>query len=369
MKERARSGSSRTPRKVEDFGRIVVNTNDSWAVAQDLSRHTVAFVDLDKPLERMSSGVLVSIDGHLLVATAAHAVPSQPIGRLSFVVPKTKAIDAGTLPILNWGKIESEWPDVGFLELDPAGALPVLGKEAIDLDQISLRGPGHPECRCLLFGYSSEMIRTEQTDPSQLHLTLRPMCYSNAPIKPENWPNVSSADPASDQAVDIFLPYNPEEEMWYYEENERDGNLPEPRGASGGGLWQGSLTKVELWNAEGVQLFGIQSRWNEKEKYVRGCQIIHWLRLLHEHYSPLSARLVCDIFEFPARLLGRERGRRWARRGPTGAAAAPTRNDCSRRSHDAAMSTSHRSAAITRLTKRAFDVSRVELNLRRWLVP
>jgi hypothetical protein len=123
------------------------------------------------------------------------------------------------------------------------------------------------------------------------------MCYSNTPIKPENWPNVSSADPASDKAVDIFLPYDPEKEMWYYEENEGDDNLPEPRGLSGGGLWQGSQTKVELWNAEGVQFFGIQSRWNEEEKYVRGCQIIHWLRLLHEHCSDLRPALVAAFPE------------------------------------------------------------------------
>jgi hypothetical protein len=291
MKEKANPGSSRMSRKVEVFDRIVVNTHDSWAVAQHLSKHTVAFVDLDKPLERMASGVLVSIEGHLFVATAAHAVPSQPEGRLSFVVPKTKTIDAGALPILRCGKIESEWPDVGFLELDPAGAVPVLGKEAIDLNKISVRGPGHPECRCLLFGFLSETTRTGQTASSELHLTFRPLCYSNAPVKPENWPNVSSADPASGQAVDIFLPYDPEEEMWYCEEKEGDDNLPEPRGVCGGGLWQGTLTKVELWNAEAVRLFGIQSTWNEKEKYVRGCQIIHWLRLLHEHYTDLRPAL------------------------------------------------------------------------------
>jgi hypothetical protein len=266
-----------------------VNTNDSWAVAQNLSRHTVAFVDVNKPLEKMTTGVLVGIGGHLFVATAAHAVPSQPGDRLSFIVP-TKAIDAGALPILRCGR--NEWPDIGFLELDPAGALSVLRKEAINLDRISLRGPGHPKCRCLLFGQTSELIRTEPTAPSQLHLKFRPMCYSNAPIKPEKWPSVSSADPASDRGVDIFLPFDPEVETWYYEETEGDDTLPEPRGVSGGGLWQGSPTKVELWNAEGVQLFGIQSRWNEEEKYVRGCQIIHWLRLLHEHYSDLRPALV-----------------------------------------------------------------------------
>jgi hypothetical protein len=297
MKVKAQAGSSRMTRKVEYYDRLVVNTNDSWAVAQSLSKHTVAFVDLDKPLDRMSSGVLVSIGEHLFVATAAHAVPSQPGSRLSFVVPQARAIDAGALPILRCGKIESGWPDVGFLELDPALALPVLGKEAIDLGHISLRGPGHPECRCLLFGYASEMTRTEQADPSQPNLTFRSMCYCNSPIKPENWPNVSSDYPASDNTVDIFLPFDPEVETWFYEESEGYANLPEPRGISGGGLWQGTLTKVELWNAEAVRLFGIQSRWNEKKQYVHGWQIIHWLCLLYEHYSDLRPALVAAFPE------------------------------------------------------------------------
>jgi hypothetical protein len=109
---------------------------------------------------------------------------------------------------------------------------------------------------------------------------------------PENWPSVSSADPASGQPVDIFLPYDSEKEVWYDDENEGDDNLPEPRGATGAGLWQGSSTKVEHWNAGEVQLFGIQSRWNEKEKYVRGCQIIHWLRLVRDNYHDLRPALV-----------------------------------------------------------------------------
>ncbi|MHB8900578.1 MAG: hypothetical protein ACYC6Y_17635 [Thermoguttaceae bacterium] len=165
------------------------------------------------------------------------------------------------------------------------------------MDRISVRGPGHPECRCLLFGYPSEIFETEQTDPSQLHLTFRPMCYSNTPMEPENWPHLSSTDLAPHQAVDIFLPYDPEKEMWHYEESEGDNNVIEPRWVSGGGLWQGSQTKVELWNPEEVQLFGIQSRWNGKGKYVRGCQIIHWLRLLHEYYSDLRPALVAAFPE------------------------------------------------------------------------
>jgi hypothetical protein len=292
MKKETNALSSKVSGADENFARLTVNTNDSWAVAQYLNRHMVAFADLDKPLERMASGVLVSIDGHLLVATAAHAVPSPPAGRLSFAVPKIKATDSGTIPILRCGRIESGWPDVGFLELDPVAALKVLRKEAIGLDKFDLRGPGYPECRCLLFGYLSETIGTGQKDPSQLHLTFRPLCYSNAPIMPENWLKVSSPDPAPDPAVDIFLPYDPEKEIWHYEEHGQDDSVPEPRGLSGAGLWQGTLTKVELWNAEAVRLIGIQSKWNEKEKQVRGCQIIHWLRLVHDQCSDLRPALV-----------------------------------------------------------------------------
>jgi len=123
------------------------------------------------------------------------------------------------------------------------------------------------------------------------------MCYSNPPIIPGNWPEVSSTDPPSGGTVDIFLPYDPAKEIWYDPENEGNANLPEPRGAAGAGLWQGSSTKVEHWNPEEVKLFGIQSRWNEKEKYVRGCQIIHWLRLLHEHYRDLRPALVAAFPE------------------------------------------------------------------------
>ena len=92
--------------------------------------------------------------------------------------------------------------------------------------------------------------------------------------------------------MDIFLPYDSEREIWYDQENEGNANLPEPRGAAGAGLWQGSSTKVEHWNAEEVKLFGIQSPWNEKDKYVRGCQIIHWLRLVRDSYDDLAPTLV-----------------------------------------------------------------------------
>jgi hypothetical protein len=278
--------------KVVNFDEMVVNTNVCWAVAQNVSRHTVAFMDLERPLERMASGVLVTIGGHLFVATAAHAISSQPGEQLSFVLPKTKAVVAGTLPILRRGKIESEWPDVGFLELDPEGALSALGKAAIDLQRIRLLGPGDPKRPCFLFGYPPDVLQAKQADTSEPHPTIRPMCYSDAPISPDNWPNVPSADPPSKQALDIFLPYDPGEDHWYCEKNEGHETVPEPRWTKGGGLWQGFGGETQFGRAENVQLFGIQSRWSEKRKYLRACQIIHWLQLLHEKYSDLRSALV-----------------------------------------------------------------------------
>ena len=276
---------------IENFGGIVVNTNACWAVAQNLSRHTVGFVDLQRPLERMASGVLITVGGHLFVATAAHAISFQPGEQVSFVLPYPKGV-SGALPILRRGKIESEWPDVGFLELDPEGALPALRKSAIDLHRIGPLGPGDPNRPCFLFNYCSDKRRPKRGSTSEPHLTFRPMCYSHAPLNPDNSPSVSSADPPFDKSVDIFLPYNRWETTWYCEEHEGNVHGPEPRWANGGGLWQGFGDEGKFGRAENVRLFGIQSRCSRKSKYMRACQIIHWLHLLHEQYSDLRPALV-----------------------------------------------------------------------------
>ena len=84
----------------------------------------------------------------------------------------------------------------------------------------------------------------------------------------------------SDKMLDLFLPYDHDEEMWPFNNNSEDNKLVDALGTSGGGLWQGNSKNDQVWSAETIQLIGIQSRWSKKKKYIRGGQIIHWLSLI-----------------------------------------------------------------------------------------
>jgi len=118
---------------------------------------------------------------------------------------------------------------------------------------------------------------------------LRAISYSNVPMQPDSWP--PNRTPEADTDADIFLPYDRDEELFYYEENEGQNQLNHPGGMSGGGLWQGIDCEGKLWTPEVVGLFAIQSRSLEAGKYIRACQIHHWLCLLHKEQPTLRPEL------------------------------------------------------------------------------
>jgi len=64
-----------------------------------------------------------------------------------------------------------------------------------------------------------------------------------------------------------------------------------PGGYSGGGIWDQHFSTEGVWTPGKATLFGMQSSWSESERYVRGVQIAHWLRLIHQHYPELQTQL------------------------------------------------------------------------------
>ena len=270
---------------------VGADRNVSWAVALNLRLFSVAFVDVEKLDAGTGSGVFVRIEGHLFVATAAHVIPRHPQRRLAFVQRRTSRIQPGAVPILRDGKSESGWPDVGFLEVDPERTLSIVEKDAVGIDRINPSGPGDPGERCFLCGYPSDMILQRQVG-HLLCSTFTPVSYCNVPITPDMWPSVPKDARPPDAAVDMFMTYDLNEEMERYEENKGHyDTLTRPEGTSGGGLWQ-ARPSVGLWSAERTALIGIQSSWKEEKKYIRACQIIHWLRLVRENYDDLAPSLV-----------------------------------------------------------------------------
>ena len=78
--------------------------------------------------------------------------------------------------------------------------------------------------------------------------------------------------------------------MYELPAGDRTAKLVAPGGTSGGGWWQGENVD-SVWSAEKICLIGIQSTFNEQKKYIRGCQIHHWLRLLHKNEPKLRKTL------------------------------------------------------------------------------
>ena len=267
----------------DESKQIGINRQVSLAVAGNLSRCSVGFFDVESPTVDLASGVLISIGNRLFVATAGHAVPSRPSGRISFIGQNEKRLVESKEAVI--AHESYEWPDVGFLEIAPDVASR-LGKEPIGLERISPRGPGHFDRRCFVFGYPTDSIKVQH---KKERFDLGGISYSHLPMRPEEWPE--KPRPPAHEEVDIFLPYDRDEEMFYYEENQGRNELGHPEGMSGGGLWQGVDREGKLWTPEDVGLFGIQSGYRAEDKYLRACQINTWLRLLHSEQLDLRATL------------------------------------------------------------------------------
>lgn len=115
------------------------------------------------------------------------------------------------------------------------------------------------------------------------------MPYWGVAMMPDEWPEVPPDSWPSDAETDVFLDYPDDDSL--VNEGYWPIDLPDPSGMSGGGIWDEGHGLDPIWSPESVKLFAIQSGWYEKKRYVRGVQIIHWLRLIHEHYRDLRPLL------------------------------------------------------------------------------
>ena len=195
------------------------------------------------------------------------------------------------------GKSESGWPDVGFLEVDPKTALPILEKDALSIDRINPSGPGDSGQRCFLYGYPAKMILQRQAGHA-LYSTFKPVSYSSLPLERNYWPSVSEADPPLDASVDIFMPYDPNDEMCVYKEN--DGNSASDRTERhkrGRTLAEPSVCQG-VWSADNTALIGpFQTRGKRRRSTSEGarsftgcvwCEIQLYDLMSQQRWSKLS---------------------------------------------------------------------------------
>jgi hypothetical protein len=281
------------------------------AVGEFMASHGVRYDYEEDGGRKTASGTLVQIGERILVATTRHTI-RKGTQFLEFTGGNTsrfeQTIDHTTgqsswsgpeeLKVVNHSKHTTL--DVGFLELEST-ALSVLKRKAISLSNISVRLPQYGRI-AYVFGYPFEMERRVPVSATSGAILIPSLTYPNPLLAPEEWPEVPAADRQPEEQVDCFLRYARDEAGKLVvpmsgtilpEVLDFSNRLPAVHGMSGGGFWQSwnPSGRDTLWFPSSYELFAIQSTWNEKEQYIRGIQVRHWLDLVAGAYPDLLSEI------------------------------------------------------------------------------
>lgn len=275
------------PREFTDVEKRLISSAASTAAHVSLYRHSVTMIDTGSEELPLSSGTLIDVFGHLLVATAAHTIPPNPEGRLWLLPKKPRKPTEG---MLGFVKIKRRADlDIGLLEIDQTAAVEYFGSiTPCNIAQIKVLGPTRPRSLISLIGSPVGFVKKGSREGLP-EFVPQVVSYSTIAFTPEEWPTPPKTEPRANQVNDIFFPL-PEHDLVKLETNEPI-KITTAKGFSGGGIWDLDVRGDEVWHPERASLFGIEFAWNETQRYVRGTQIIHWLRLVSTEYPNIAQRL------------------------------------------------------------------------------
>jgi hypothetical protein len=277
------------PQLDDEAKRHLFQISSKW-VFQDVYPHSVSFFCLSD--HSLASGTLVEIGQRLFVATAAHTIPPDSDRQSIWLLPSKPQLSSERyLGVVNSGKVANKRPDVGFLELQPQSAM--LHRESkvpCPLSRVKPLGIGRDNRAVSLIGSLGESI-----ERGQLHgtpgLVAKVVSYSTVPFAAGEWPVPTSGDASADNSIDLFFDYPSGDQHTIDLETGQPIRLPDAPGTSGGGIWDQGFDIGKMWSPGSAVCFAIQSRWHKQQRYLRGVQVTHWLRLIYHYYRDLRREL------------------------------------------------------------------------------
>lgn len=271
----------------------------SDSLFKHLSPYALTIIDTnddDDPTRgrwKIFSGTLVEVGDILLVATASHCVRAATAPTRYWILGDHPRFKSQGIPMVvaTWNT-PGDRPDVGILELDRDNWKQFSSKSPCPLFRIRNVGLGRSHRSVSLIGSPGEYVEQEMRGGAK-GLKAVVISYSTVSLDQSEWGKFAISPPA-DPSVDIILDYPAGNNDIVRIDTGAPIVLPNPQGMSGGGLWDqgfGINGPDTLWTHDHAFLYGIQSAWHEKQRYVRAVQIIHWLRLVHQHYPSLRNTL------------------------------------------------------------------------------
>ncbi|MFL6544501.1 MAG: hypothetical protein ACJ8LM_04865, partial [Candidatus Udaeobacter sp.] len=258
---------------------LAISETTTDAFTQNIHSHSVAYTIAPNG-EGVASGTVVQIGDRLLIATTEHTIPDD-LKLLGFVAKDRIVYGDRSRWVRRAGK--DRFNDIGFIELETA-AIVDLGLNPISVERIVDAGPGDPRLKSRVIGFPWEM-RQDHFVAKGVR-TFKPLSYGCETVHLAAWPSLSFATKDKDPSIHVLAFYEREDNIDWQVDYVQSSATPDPRGMSGGGYWQRPrfLADSEVWLPDQLCLFAIQSAWFEKKSFLKGTQIIHWLKLVADSY-------------------------------------------------------------------------------------
>lgn len=270
--------------------KLAIAAQSTNALLQHLFGFSVSIIDTadkeDSNEWGIFSGTLVEIEDRLFVATASHCVDDLTMPTRYWLLGDKPAFKADGVPqVLSSHGTANNRPDVGLIELETDSFRAHSSKSGIPLSRIKAVGLGRDKRAALLIGSPGENVEQETKGAAQGFKAVV-MGYTSLPINQSDWPTFN-ANPPLDQSIDILMHYPSGTADTHRTDTGEPVELPNPKGMSGGGLWDQGFDTDELWSTDSAFLFGIQSAWFPDKRYVRAVQVAHWLDLVKSRFPEL----------------------------------------------------------------------------------
>ena len=269
---------------------IEIGKMGALAGTANLYRHTAPYVYIDKKKgkEFIGSGTLVKIGDRLLLATVAHTNPRD--GTVALIKKSGLMVPEPIFCVIQRVVSNDDEIDVGVFELT-AHAITMAGLEPIGIDRIHDGGCGNTSIKSRLIGYPDEWVITAPPLPNLKRF--HALAYGCETIEPSRWGAIPHQNGINfDDKIHVVIHYS-DDVVSYDNKLPVPPGTPNPKGMSGGGLWQrpGPTPDDAIWTPSDLCLIGIQSDWLEKAGYLRSIQVIHWLKLVSDHFPDLRGEL------------------------------------------------------------------------------
>jgi hypothetical protein len=271
---------------LSDAVKIQIASEAGQGLHHYLVESSVVMFDEDPRKNELSSGTLVTIEGRVFVATAAHNIPQNPAGSLQILPDKPRPKSIGILRPGLSGK--NHQYDVGFLELCPNAVAEYFPrKRCCSLDQISIEGTGDPKQLMVLVGSPGQFVSYAKAE-SDPPFVAKQIAITTTVLDQTEWP-LHLNGKAVDSNSDVLLNYT--QTGWINLETGEPIQLDTPHGFSGGGLWLAKIQPSVIWSPDASKLFAIDIEWDSDLRVVKATQIIHWLNLMRTRVPELRTHL------------------------------------------------------------------------------